>query len=49
MTDTIGISLKAKRLGLISSVKEEIEKIRNTGFRISEETENGILRLTGEA
>ena len=45
---TVGILLKAKRIGLISSVKNDIEKLKDAGFRISKDVENEILRRAGE-
>ena len=36
---TIGIIIKAKRQGVIESIKPFLQKIRQTDFRISEEIE----------
>ena len=46
---TVGILLKAKRMRVISNVKEEIEKLKSTGFKVSKEVEREILKLAGEA
>ena len=45
---TIGIILKAKQLGHISSIKPILEKISTTNFRISKEIEQEALKLAGE-
>lgn len=45
---TIGILLRAKRLGLIESLKKELDKLKETGFRISKNLEEEVLRAAGE-
>tara|TARA_Y100001972_G_scaffold129004_2_gene193367 strand:+ start:786 stop:1241 length:456 start_codon:yes stop_codon:yes gene_type:complete len=47
-TGTIGIIIKAKRLGHISLVKPVLERIKQSDFRISDEIEAQALREAGE-
>ena len=47
-TGTLGVLLDAKRKGYLPSVKEVMEKIRATDFRLSQEAERKILKLAGE-
>ena len=48
VTGTLGILLRAKRLGLIESLKEELNKLKETSFRISKSLEEEILEKAGE-
>jgi len=48
VTGTLGILLRAKRLGLIESLKEELNKLKEAGFRISRNLEEEILKKAGE-
>lgn len=48
LTGTLGIILKAKNTGLITSTKEAIEKLKRVNFRISEKIEKELLRLSNE-
>lgn len=48
LTGTLGIILKAKKAGLITSTKEVIEKLKRVNFRISEKIEKELLRLSNE-
>lgn len=45
---TLGILLKAKQLGLINSLKLEIENLQNIGFGISQAIIDQILETAGE-
>jgi len=45
---TIGIIIKAKRGGVIESIKPFLQKMRQTDFRISEEIEKRALEESGE-
>lgn len=47
-TGTIGILLKAKQSGLITSVKEILCKIEKTNFRLSKSLKEFTLRLAKE-
>ncbi|MCU0405279.1 MAG: DUF3368 domain-containing protein [Chitinophagaceae bacterium] len=47
-TGTIGVIVKAKLEGLISSIKPIMEKIKQTDFRISEEVELAALKQANE-
>jgi predicted nucleic acid-binding protein len=42
-TGTMGVLLEAKQKGLILSMKEILQKISTTNFRLSEEVQNKIL------
>ena len=48
VTGTLGVIIRAKSTGLISSIKPYLEKIRETNFRISEELEQIALREANE-
>ena len=45
---TLGILLRAKQLGLISTIKSEIESLQKTGFSISPFVVEEILKMAGE-
>lgn len=45
---TLGILLRAKQLGLINSLKFEIENLRNIGFGISQAIIDEMLKMAGE-
>jgi len=47
-TGTLGLIARARKEGVIESVKPIIEKIRNTNFRFSEEVFTTIIRIAGE-
>lgn len=47
-TGTIGIVMRAKTKGLISSIKPILEKMKATDFRLSEDIERQALREVGE-
>lgn len=48
VTGTLGVIIKARNSGIISSIKPLIEKIRETNFRISEELEKIALQAANE-
>jgi len=48
VTGTIGVLLKAKKQGLIKSLKEEIEKLQSSGFWIKKDFIKEILGAVGE-
>ena len=45
---TIGVLLKSKKAGLIESLRDELDKLKETGFRISPVLEEEILKRAGE-
>ena len=47
-TGTFGVMAKAKRMGIISSVKPLLEKVRHTNFRFSEQLFEATLIAAGE-
>jgi|SRR5690554_1018776 len=47
-TGTIGVIVKAKLIGLISSIQPILKKLKQTDFRISNEIELEALRLATE-
>lgn len=47
-TGTIGVIVKAKITGIISSILPLVGKIRQTDFRITDELEQQALRAAGE-
>ena len=48
VTGTLGVIIKAKNNGIITSIKPYLEKIRETNFRISEDLEQIALREANE-
>ena len=48
ITGTVGVLIKAKLLGVITSIKPYLNKIRETDFRISIEIERQALKEAGE-
>lgn len=48
VTGTLGVIVKAKRMGIIDSIRPLLSKIRNTDFRLSEELEAKALREAAE-
>ncbi|WP_258085103.1 DUF3368 domain-containing protein [Thermococcus thermotolerans] len=48
VTGTIGVLLRAKFRGGVSSMREELEKLKETGFWLSEELYKRILEEAGE-
>ena len=49
VTGTLGVLLRAKKLGLIKSLRDELNKLKETGFRISKSLEEEILNAAGES
>ncbi len=47
-TGTFGVMAKAKRMGLIPSVKPLLEKVRQTNFRFSEQVFEATILAAGE-
>jgi predicted nucleic acid-binding protein len=45
---TLGVLIQAKKAGFLSALKPEIEKLEQTGFRISEVLKVNILASVGE-
>lgn len=48
VTGTLGVLLKAKKMGVIPSVKEAIDVIQNNGFYISERIIDMVMKQAGE-
>jgi predicted nucleic acid-binding protein len=48
ITGTLGLFLKAKQCGIISSIADQLEAIKKTNFYISSAVEKEILRLANE-
>jgi len=44
MTGTLGVIINAKKRNIISSTNEVLDKLKNTGFRISKELEKELLK-----
>lgn len=44
LTGTLGIIINAKKKNIISSTKTVLDKLKDTGFRISKELENELLK-----
>jgi len=49
VTGTIGVLLKAKKMGLIKNLKKEIENLQSSGFWIKEDLIKEILGVAGES
>ncbi len=45
---TVGILLKAKQVGLLSTIQPDLEKLHQQGFSISQDVINAVLRQAGE-
>lgn len=48
VTGTLGVLVKAKRLGIIEAVRPLLSEIRNNGFYISNAVERVVLEQAGE-
>ena len=48
MTGTLGVLIKAKRMGIIEFVKPLITELRKNGFYVSSTVERMILEQAGE-
>lgn len=48
VTGTLGVIIRAKNNGIITSIKPYLNKIRDTNFRISEELEQDALKEANE-
>ncbi|MCX6270414.1 MAG: DUF3368 domain-containing protein [Bacteroidetes bacterium] len=48
ITGTLGILFKAKSAGIIPEIKPVLEQLKIIGFRISENVEIELMRLSGE-
>jgi predicted nucleic acid-binding protein len=48
LTGTLGILLKAKHLGVLPSLKQILDELRKTDFRISQEIIDRMLKEAGE-
>jgi predicted nucleic acid-binding protein len=46
---TLGILLKAKELGLLQTIKPEVDKLRARGFRLSRHVYEDVLQMAGES
>ena len=44
----LGILIQAKQDGLIDSVKDEVQKLRQVGFRLNQRLVDGVLKRLGE-
>jgi len=45
---TLGLLVNAKRVGLVPSVKEQIDRLQAKRFRVSPLTQTAVLKLAGE-
>lgn len=48
VTGTLGVIISAKQIGRIKSIKNVLEKIKNTNFRLTIELERQMLERAGE-
>lgn len=48
VTGTLGVLVKAKRTGLIPSLRPWLSRFRDAGFRYSADVETAVLRAAGE-
>lgn len=46
---TLGILLKAKELGLLQTIRPEVDKLRARGFRLSRHVYEDVLQMAGES
>lgn len=45
---TVGILVRAKKQGILASIRPQLEALKNVGFRITPELEQEALRLANE-
>lgn len=45
---TLGILLKAKQVGLVGTIRSDIEKLRRQGFTISQDVIDAVLQQANE-
>jgi predicted nucleic acid-binding protein len=48
VTGTLGVIIRAKQKGVLSSIKPFLEKLKQTNFRLSSELELEALKMAGE-
>lgn len=48
MIGTLGLLVNAKRVGLVLSVKEQIDRLQTKRFRVSPLTRAAVLKMAGE-
>ena len=48
VTGTLGVIIKAKKKGIINSVKPYLQKLKSTNFRLTSELEQEALKEAGE-
>ncbi|MCD6490435.1 MAG: DUF3368 domain-containing protein, partial [Thermodesulfobacterium sp.] len=48
VTGTLGVLLKAKKLGLIEAIYPLLQELKKKNFYISEKLERNVLKLSGE-
>jgi predicted nucleic acid-binding protein len=48
LTGTLGVLLDAKRAGLLPSLKEQLNRLDDLGFRLASHTREAVLKLAGE-
>jgi predicted nucleic acid-binding protein len=48
VTGTLGVIIRAKQKGVLSSIKPFLEKLKQTNFRLSPELELEALKMAGE-
>jgi predicted nucleic acid-binding protein len=46
---TLGILLKAKELGLLQTIRPEVDKLRTRGFRLSKHVYEDVLQMASES
>lgn len=49
ITGTLGVLIDAKRSGLISAVRPQLDQLHNLGFRLAAHTRMAVLKLAGES
>lgn len=49
VSPTVAIYIRAKRLGVIKSVKDKVDQLRSVGFHLSERDYGAVLAAAGEA
>lgn len=47
-TGTIGVMILAKKRGVISSLSESLEKLKNAGLWLSDSFVSDLCKITGE-
>ena len=49
VTGTLGVLIDAKRAGLISALRPQLDQLHSLGFRLAAHTRTAVLKIAGES